>query len=360
MIFGKRHTFASGGRWDWRLRAVLAVLAIGAEIFAWQASRQTARDSHPGQLGNTPAILARRPAPAADGTFSFAVFGDVQTGVPTFEDLASHLRTEYHFDFAIMIGDLVQHFSEIERRYFAARLAATGITNPVLVVAGNHDLAEGTFPLAEFEQEYGPADIAFMHGGCQFICLGRLVDEKYATDSLAFLERALRQDAGKARLRLLFMHYPPPAGEGYPNLHLPWGKALMELLARYHVEYVFSGHKHRLLRYHHGATTFIGVGSSGAYMNRDAMPTDTGMFYHAMVVTVRPDGVSEDLLAYDDEADWSTAGSDLRQLVVCKLMPLLQKRPALTLIVNLLLAGGLVLALLRLRRKPVAAPETTP
>ena len=41
-------------------------------------------------------------------------------------------------------------------------------------------------------------------------------------------------------------------------------------------------------------------------------------------------------------------------------MPLLRQRPALTLIVNLLLAGGLVLALFRLRRKPVAAPETTP
>lgn len=349
----KNNLLSPGGAWGWRLLAVLAALAIGAEIFAWQASRQTVRDSHPGQLGNTPAILARLPAPAADGTFSFAVFGDVQTGVPVFEDLASHLRSEYRFGFAIMIGDLVQHFSEVERRYFAARLAHTGITTPVLVVAGNHDLAEGTFSLADFEKEYGPADLAFTHGGCQFICLGRLADETHAADSLAFLERTLRQDAGNARLRLLFMHYPPPAGEGYPDLRFPWGKRLMGLLARYHVEYVFNGHLHRLLRYRHGATTFIGVGSSGAYMNRDAMPTDTGMFYHAMVVTVRPDGVSEDLLAYDDEADWSTAGSGLRQQAVCKVMPLLQKHPALTTAVNLLLAGALLLALARQRRKPV-------
>ncbi len=270
------------------------------------------RTQTPALLGNRPANVSALAAgdPGQEGTFSFTVFGDIDGGQIPFEEIYDRMRME-PTAFEVLIGDIA-HTGELYHRYFDARLVGMALDRPVFVAAGNHDIDPEQSSVQKFETKYGPADFSFIYGGCLFVILGRLADPAYNAESLAFLERTLREQGPAARWRFVFLHYPPPAGPDYPGYYLKDGARFVDCLARYHADYVFSGHVHRFMAFQRDSTRYLLVGSSGSRLRKEYGLDDAGKFHHSLKLTVSPQGVRESLWVFEPVTWWHVARRGVR------------------------------------------------
>ena len=57
---------------------------------------------------------------------------------------------------------------------------------PVFYVVGNHDVDAETFPISEFETNYGPTNFSFDYCGCLFIVL-RILNEPYPANDAVWI-----------------------------------------------------------------------------------------------------------------------------------------------------------------------------
>ncbi len=298
------------------LRFGLLLLLLGAawavQLTALRLNGVVRQAPAPMRLGNRPETVSTLTAgdPGREGVFSFVVLGDINTGQTDFEEVYGQMRRE-PAAFQVLLGDLVPRTGELNRRYFAARLAAMGLERPAFVVAGNHDLDHVKFPVPDFEAEYGPADFSFTYGGCLFVILGRLADPAQTGDSLAFLEKTLREQGAAARWRFVFLHYPPPAGPGYPGDYLKDGAKFVDCLERYHADYVFSGHVHRFMVFRRGVTRYELVGNAGARLRNEDGLGDDGRFHHGVKLTVSSQGVCEFVWQFPPAPWWRAAGREM-------------------------------------------------
>lgn len=166
--------------------------------------------------------------------------------------------------FILHLGDLVHpvpaqaSYGPAAERYKAATSA---ISCPIYVTPGNHDIGDkpvtwapaGTIQdeyIKQFESFFGPSFHAFSSNGCRFIILNAsLLNSGLAQEKVQreWLEEELRSLNGQRCF--LSIHYPPyvctpdEAG-GYDNIDEPARSWLLELIAKYKPEAMFSGHVH--------------------------------------------------------------------------------------------------------------------
>ena len=115
---------------------LLAVLLC--EIFILSSGFRQRHVPPARNLGNGPEALKLLPAPDGNADFSFAVVGDVNAGMATFEDILGRLRKE-PVAFTLLLGDVVAHAYPDDHQAFRAEMARIWPGMPTFTVAGNHD-----------------------------------------------------------------------------------------------------------------------------------------------------------------------------------------------------------------------------
>ena len=188
-----------------------------------------------------------------DGTTTLAVFGDTQKGLAAFAELAKRAKAE-GIDLAVHTGDLVSHADE--GHYDLAEKwvrEAHDFYVPFVVTPGNHDIKGGE---GLFEERIGPRQFAFRWGPVDIV----VIDNAVAPPGEASVERLLAAARGPI---LLFMHVPLNDTTLKTLVAKSTYNCFLEMIRKYPVRYVFSGHAHGYSRIEDGGIVFISNGVGG-------------------------------------------------------------------------------------------------
>jgi len=322
------------------------VLVLAFEAYTIVAVRTEAGKPLPPTFGNFDRVRALLQSDPRRSEFSFAVLGDAHSYSP-FERICEQLRDE-PLSFLVLLGDIVARPTPGYHDFLRAELASeVALPFPVFYALGNHDVDPTTFPLRRFEETYGPTNFSFEYQGCLFIVLRVLPPPESTRESLSFLESVLSARRADCRKVFVFMHCPLMSSEPVTT-PLPDAREFTALFDRFKVDYVISGHHHGHARVKVRDTVYLVSGGGGA----DLDPAGSGMFHHAVVITIRPDMVSEKIL-------FVPGGDDLQDriesLAIAKVYPLLEAYPSLAIIANaaiLLVCSWMVWRFVKGRRKP--------
>jgi predicted phosphodiesterase len=312
----------------------------------------------PANLGNGPAVSAGLAAVTSTApSFSFAVIGDVNRGMATFERVMQRVLAESDLSFLILLGDCASDPTRADHDYFREEFAESGQTLPTFIVAGNHDVQVGRFPKEDFEALYGPVDFSFTYGNCLFIGLGSGVLHGQQEEGVAYLEKTLASERAKVSRVFVFMHYPPMAALRAPQeLLFTHTEAFIDVFERYHVDYVISGHHHRLARTEEGGTTYLTSGGGGARLREDDYG-HSGLFHHAIVFHVDGASIEEQVHMVPAAGFLETYGEKGERWLTGNVWPWEERHLAVVLAVDAVAVLGLAFSLRALwrRRTDVAA-----
>lgn len=198
----------------------------------------------------------------------FAVVGDTGTGGAAQYQVAEQMReyrTEFPFDFVLMLGDNLyggDDAADYDRKF---RLPYKGLLDDHVefyAALGNHDRRSEPFfkPFRMGGERYH----AFTKGNARFMAL----DSNYLDAAqLRWFEDELR-GAGNA-WKICFMHHPIYSPGSYHGVDPELRTVLEPLFIKYGVDVVFSGHEHFYERVQpqHGVTYFTS-GAGGKLHSR--------------------------------------------------------------------------------------------
>jgi hypothetical protein len=191
---------------------------------------------------------------------------------------------------------------------------------------------------------YGPANFYFKYRGCLFVII-RDLPSFTVGESIAFLQSVLLQEAGKYSRAFVFAHLPLPVSADL-NFDTPKpaeAKELMGLLDKYKVDYFVSGDYHGYARIRRKDTAYLVTGGGGASLEKNNKYCG---FHHAVVITVEPEAVSEQIIYLKDSYD---KGDVIERFAMAELYPLLSGHGVLTVLANLLMVGGFFMCLWNVR-----------
>jgi predicted phosphodiesterase len=266
-------------------------MLIGYVIFEYIQINRTSKLF----LGNQPDKLLKMEKDASREPYTFYVIGDTVGRSDILEEFISRSK-ERKPAFLVHVGDFVRYPSLDEHRFFIAEIAETGFNRPIFLVPGNHDIPPDWPSSKElFENLYGPTNFYFRFRDSLFIFLSSQKNKSFL-NSLKFLEEILRSDSSQAHYRFIFLHYLPGF---YPDMSIKDNKEaerlleerLLDLLKRYKVNYVFTGHLHTYYREKVGDCIFITPGSGGSTIRRQEIDPN----YHSLEITVNPEQIKERL-----------------------------------------------------------------
>ncbi len=185
----------------------------------------------------------------------------VEYSISAFEAVLQHLQT-LDIDFLLLPGDLTQHGELENHRWLSDRLAQ--LPYPVYVIPGNHDVPSipSLEQFAPFYRRHGYSHTTELYYATELLPAVRLIgmnsntfdcEERQigAVDDrqLAWLEQILQQ--GDYAVNLLMIHHNilshVPNQESIPigkRYILENAEALCQILQRYGVHFVFTGHLH--------------------------------------------------------------------------------------------------------------------
>jgi len=314
---------------------IALVIFLGANV--WEHSRL----EFPRNLGNTRAIGLLASGETGGNSTKFAVIGDIHNGTETFEAIAAHLREEHNVAFLVLLGDCADDPIQNLHIHFINEFAETGLSIPTFVVAGNHDVAPGRFSYPEFEGLYGPANFAFMYHGDLFIGLGGLHEQARLSETLLFLEKTLREKRSQAKKVFVFMHYSPAPPDyviaGWQDVM----KKFQNMFEQYKVNYVFSGHYHRLVHTDVNGVVYLISGGGGAFLRNDRFQ-DIGLFHHITVIETSESEISEHIIPVAPAGEFSMIMDRVESLGLTVLVPWARKYPVLSIAVVMIFVGMLL------------------
>ncbi len=186
--------------------------------------------------------------------------------------------------FVLISGDMTEDRDDPSQLAELRRITAKLHSNiPVRWAAGNWDVGNTPTPqsLEKYRGDFGADYYSFQHGGSSFIVLNSSVgfDDSQAPGEwdrqIAFLQTSLNeaQDRGSAH-KVIFLHHPlynQDPGEEDSWKVLPRDKrgALLELMEKYEVSAVFSGHWHKCHYVDHKGIQMVKTGAVGYPLGED-------------------------------------------------------------------------------------------
>lgn len=223
--------------------------------------------------------------------FSFVVYTDSHLNQSEHESMSPHEvnklangRHRYVIgeinrlapDFTIHLGDLVHPvpvmgiYADAAKRFHEQ---VAELECPLHIIPGNHDVGDKPIrwgpaeavsdkSLELWEKNFGPHYHSFNRKGCRFILLNAQIINsglKAEAEQREWLETELSASDGERIF--IGIHYPPfiyrrDELEYYDNIAEPGRSWLVELVERYDVEAMFSGHVHNFWYHALGKTAF--------------------------------------------------------------------------------------------------------
>ena len=342
--------------WFAWLAVICGGLAIALTIFLLAQFWEHGRMAFPENLGNARAPVLLSQHSGQSDLLEFAIVGDINGGMETFESVISRLREERAVDFLVLLGDCAADPSPRQHDYFIREFSETGLTLPTFIVAGNHDVEPGRFGYSDFEALYGPANFAFIHRGHLFIGLGGIYGHEKLQETLTFLETTLRENRSKVKKVFVFMHYTAGASEDIPTQNIERSSEFQDLFEKYNVTYVFSGHYHRLARTEVNGVVYFVTGGGGARLRHDRF-ADIGLFHHLTIIKLRGNSTAEHVIPIQPAWPPFRVMESVERWGLTVLVPYIREHlvvsSLLAIVIIALFVWGLIdLCRLRLRRKP--------
>lgn len=210
------------------------------------------------------------PATAEEPPFYFAMLTDTQFGMYSSDKEFSRETANYEFAvaavnrlkprFVIILGDLVNKpGDQAQIREFFRISGKIDRLIPVYYVPGNHDVGHEPTPetVAAYRKSIGRDYYSFQAGPIYGIVLNsalihapQKVEAEFRKQNL-WLEKELEK-AGRSGLphTVVFLHHPlftkdADEADDFGNILLARRKALLALLQKQGVRYVFAGHVHK-------------------------------------------------------------------------------------------------------------------
>ena len=208
-------------------------------------------------------IAAVSAAAAPNNDFRFSILGD-RTGDadPKVYEQVWRDASLLHPDFVINVGDTIQGGNDAtaEAEWRALRPLWDRYKLPQFFTPGNHDIWSA-ISRRIYEKETGhPAFYGFNYQDAHFTVLDNSQTENLSDQQMAFLERDLEQNKDRDPKFVLFHKpfwlIPVKFQSGRFPFH--------QLVKRYGVRYVISGHGHEFVRGVQDGIVYIEAGSSGA------------------------------------------------------------------------------------------------
>lgn len=212
--------------------------------------------------------------------------------------------------FAITCGDLVNDCTDLAQHTELARITGQLRDDiPMYWVSGNHDVLEPPTKqtITAYHDRYGPDNYSFDYEGSHFVVINTTVvrDSSQVPDEwdglIGFLEADLQQarDANAENI-VLFTHHPlflSYLEEADNWLNVPHERRIriVDLLKRYGVTNVFSGHWHQNNHAYFGDLEITASGAVGCPLGRDP----SGL----RIVKVYSDRIDHQYYGLDDVPD---------------------------------------------------------
>jgi 3',5'-cyclic AMP phosphodiesterase CpdA len=243
--------------------------------------------------------LQKRGSETPSDSFRFAFLSDLHKGWGVFKPIMKEIARD-GYSFAIIGGDIVPESNEDRYRFFFEKLAEVRGKPPIYFVPGNHDVFndKDSYSLKNFWQYCGPDHYCFSWENAAFVVLND-AQLTIQEDQFRWLESTLRQLRGAFSHIFVVMHVPPldpREGKGY-CLPAPIGKRFMQLMERFRVDCVFSGHIHCYSREVINGVTYIGSPPAGGTPR-----CANSLYYGYIQVVVQGQGLKDSVVKVED--DW--------------------------------------------------------
>ncbi|MDD3107785.1 MAG: metallophosphoesterase [Alistipes sp.] len=201
-------------------------------------------------------------------------------------------------DFVVITGDLVHDKREpAQLQGFDRIFRLLDPKIPLYLLPGNHDIGAGK-PASEAEveayrQRYGADRFVLQTRGCCLIGINTPIIKdgtpQQEEEQFAWIEQQL-QKHNRSKVKILLGHQPlfvqtPDEADNYDNFPSAQRAKYLELLRRYRVDLVLSGHLHRCVETRYQQTRMIVTGAAGRPLGKDKPGME--------VVTLHRDGTIE-------------------------------------------------------------------
>jgi len=187
-------------------------------------------------------------------------------------------------DFVVICGDMVHNSNSDEQ--FQELIRISRLLNEDIKlywVAGNHDVGDKPTRagLAQYKEQFGKYNYSFKEDNCYFIVLNSSIcyDPGSVPDEwdilISFLEKELQLAAStQKRHKIIFMHHPlflndPNEGDNYFVIPSARRAKIIDLITKYDVSAVFTGHLHRNNYQKIGNTELVSTGPVGFPLGED-------------------------------------------------------------------------------------------
>jgi 3',5'-cyclic-AMP phosphodiesterase len=233
------------------------------------------------------AALAAAALVAADSPkndFRFSILGDrtgdAQSGV--YERVWKELDA-WHPDFVINVGDTIQGDNDATAasEWRALRPLWDRYRYPIYFTPGNHDIWSAASRVIYEQQTKRPAFYGFDYQNAHFTVLDNSETDDLSDEQMQFLARDLVQNRDRDP-KFVFFHRPfwlVPVK--FQSSQFP----LHQLISRYGVRYVVSGHGHQFVRAVQDGIVYLEAPSSGGKLKGQGF--EQGWFFGQVLVTVK-------------------------------------------------------------------------
>jgi 3',5'-cyclic AMP phosphodiesterase CpdA len=231
--------------------------------------------------------------------FRFSILGDrtgdAQPGV--YERIWKQIDAG-HPDFVINVGDTIQGYNDrtAESEWRALRPLWDRYRHPIYFTPGNHDIWSAASRVIYEQQTKRPAFYGFDYQNAHFTVLdnSETPDLSPLSDGqMQFLARDLVENRDRDP-KFVFFHKPfwlVPVK--FQSSQFP----LHQLIRRYGVRYVVSGHGHQYVRAEQDGIVYLEAPSSGGKLKGQGF--EQGWFFGHVAVTVRGTNVDMKVMPLD-------------------------------------------------------------
>lgn len=261
---------------------------------------------------------------ASDDEVGLVVYGDNQCIPYTHQTVMEALRTE-QVELALHVGDIVHNgfITQYRENYFVIAWPFVSQVGHIYV-SGNHEGVGESLPFDDFfdvapgpEVEMpdgtttlsGPRTYVHDYGPLRFFVLDTERDVDQDSLQYAWLEQQLQRataDVDGPRWLFVALHRPVYTGSEHGGDGPPEG--FHDLMLRYGVNAVFTGHAHCYERFLQDDLTYVVTGGAGALLHRcdeEAVPGDYNQVacesvYHYALGHIRAETAEFEVIAAED------------------------------------------------------------
>lgn len=288
-----------------RVAAVVAVIALLAAAGFWVAisfQRFPELEPYRATYGLDALYQAAASRPPGPEGFSFVVLGDTRSNIYIGEHVFGEAAKE-PMSLMFDTGDLIHHGTAEEYLEMHIPLLEKVAPTPVFCVPGNHD--RGKYRnFAAYNALYGGERFSFDYGDCRFVGFNANETVRVSRSDLRYLERELSKPG--AKYKFVFFHIPPAYFEKEVVISgsrgFEWNaERLREILVEQKVDEVFMGHIHGYASEVIDGVRYTITAGAGAPLAEQFARENR--LYHYVVVHVRPDGLSREVV-YMRDGEW--------------------------------------------------------